>query len=655
MQPWVLGVNTSHHDGSMCLLKGDEIIVAIQEERLTRSKRDGFRYPKPLALNYCLEYAGISAKDLNLVVGCGVAPQQQTAQWLKVILPNTPILTLPHHLGHAIGAFATSGFEEAAILVVDGAGSPVQDLPVEERRNLKPAVVPNQLRSLEIISLYHATGTQITSLEKHIGDWLSDACGREVRRFGSLGGLYASVGEIIFGHSPLVGELAGKVMGLAAYGKPQIPSHDFFDFIDDRFVFHSANIQRFSNLAPFPAHESIHKTLAASVQAALEEALLLLVKRLKELCPSNNLVFTGGVALNSVANERIVREGSFKNIYFMPIAEDSGNAIGAAYYGLWQLTQQNTKRPLVHDTLGKSYGRSEIDGAIKQNPSVTVRPSADIISQVVELLIEGKIIGWFQGRSELGPRALGQRSILCDPRRIDGKEYVNRRVKHREDFRPFAPSVLLEEAHNWFELDNVEPDCPFMLRVCRFRHDKKSLVPAVVHADGTGRVQTVTRLRNGIFYELVHAFYKRTGVPILLNTSFNIMGEPIVETPEDALWCMLCTGIDYCVLESKLVAKVSARSSILDLRPQITVAQCKFKSCDSEPNSTSISFLVKNQWGEFNSTGRAEWLPLLELIDGAKTGWVILAQLQQKNISLSATWLIQTFGLLRRCSIIDFY
>jgi len=173
----------------------------------------------------------------------------------------------------------------------------------------------------------------------------------------------------------------------------------------------------------------------------------------------------------------------------------------------------------------------------------------------VELLCDGKIIGWFDGRSELGPRALGQRSILCDPRRPDGKEILNRRVKMREPFRPFAPAVLLEEAGNWFELDGAAPDSPFMLRVCEVKREKRNEVPAVVHVDGTGRLQTLTRETNGRFYELVQSFHERTGVPILLNTSFNRMGEPIVETPRDAIECLLNTGLDGCVFDDRIVCK----------------------------------------------------------------------------------------------------
>ena len=239
----------------------------------------------------------------------------------------------------------------------------------------------------------------------------------------------------------------------------------------------------------------------------------------------------------------------------MPAAEDSGTAIGAAYHGLWQLTQHNSQRRILHDAPGRTYSPADVSAVLDQHANVRVVHSTNVISDAVELLCDGKIIGWFDGGSELGPRALGQRSILCDPRRADAKDTLNRRVKMREAFRPFAPAVLLEEAANWFEFDGTSPESPFMLRVCEVNREKKDKVPAIVHVDGTGRLQTLTRENNGRFYELVKQFHEKTGVPILLNTSFNRMGQPIIETPADAIQCLLDTGLDCCVFEDRIVFK----------------------------------------------------------------------------------------------------
>jgi carbamoyltransferase len=550
--PWVLGISASHN-GAACLLKGDEVVVAIQEERLTRRKREFIYGAKPsMAIRYCLDAAGIRPADLSMVVNCvtGSArtPQQDVKRNpdLRPTLNRIPTLTIAHHLGHAVAALATSGFEEAAVLVIDGAGSPFEDLSEDER-----AVCLGGGEGLETISLYTAArGAGLRPVEKHLGTWVGEDRAR-MPRFGSLGGMYAAAAAQIFGD---ISE-AGKVMGLAPYGRPEIPVEEFFTLSQGEFVFSDRVLKRFTGDERWPRRETEYENLAASVQVALEGALLYLVEHLYELCPSVNLCYTGGVALNSVANERIIGESSFKKVFITPAAEDSGAAIGAAYYGLWQLTDRSQRRKMIHDATGREYGTAAVDAAIEKIPGIEVVEAEDVVAEAAGLLSEGHILGWFQGRSELGPRALGQRSILCDPRRPDGKEILNSRVKHREGFRPFAPVVTLEEAPAWFELDGKDPESPFMLRICKFREGQGERVPAVVHVDGTGRFQTVTREANGRLYELVRRFQERTGVPIVLNTSFNVMGEPIIETPEDALLCFQSTGIDYCVLQNRLVKK----------------------------------------------------------------------------------------------------
>jgi len=426
-------------------------------------------------------------------------------------------------------------------------GSPYEDLFADEG-----GVVKTRLRGgWETISLYGASDVDLFPLEKHLvenGGWLRNQR-RGMPHFGSLGGMYSAVALQVFGDAMD----AGKVMGLAPYGTPRLRTKDFFEKSGSQFVFRDKVPGMFAHNERWPLRESQYKDLACSVQAATEDALLFLTRRLRALCRSENLCYAGGVALNSVANERIIRESGFKRIYITPAAEDSGPAVGAAYYGLWRLTQKNTRRRLVHDACGRPYSPSSIDSAIRRNHGVRFFKPRDIISETVDLLCEGKIVGWFDGRSELGPRALGQRSILCDPRRFDGKEVLNKRVKKRETFRPFAPAILLEEAGNWFDLAGSPPDSPFMLRVCEFKEKQRQRVPSVVHVDHTGRLQTVTRESNGRFYELIKRFHEKTGVPILLNTSFNIMGEPIVETPADALACLLKTGLDCCVFEDRIV------------------------------------------------------------------------------------------------------
>jgi len=554
-RPWILGISASHN-GSACLLKGDEIVVAIQEERLSRFKRHRIRGAGPSkAVAYCLDYAGIEPNELNLVVLCVQGRVKDEIHdirhepLLNVISHNIPTLTIPHHYGHAFSAFATSGFKESAVLIVDGAGSPVTDFTVDELNILNGAAGD----SWETISLYHASGTEIVPLEKHVverGAWLVMHDG-EMPSFGSLGGMFSSAAQQIFGEA----SEAGKVMGLAPYGQPTFPASDFFDIVKESFHFKDTVPLRFRHHERWPNCTGEYEALAGSVQSALETALLYLVQHICELSGSENLCYAGGVALNSVANERIIRESGFKNVYIIPAAEDSGASIGAAYYGLWQLTQHNSLRRILHDAPGRRYSAADVTVALEGRTNVRVLHSADVLADAVDLLCDGKIIGWFDGGSELGPRALGQRSILCDPRRPDAKETLNRRVKMREAFRPFAPAVLLEEAPNWFDFGDTPHESQFMLRVVPVNEQRKNEVPAIVHVDGTGRVQTLTRANNGRFYELVKKFYQKTGVPMLLNTSFNRMGEPIIETPADAIECLLNTGLDCCVFEDRIVFK----------------------------------------------------------------------------------------------------
>ena len=554
--PWILGISASHN-GSACLLKGDRIVVAIQEERLTRFKRHriyGAKASKAVA--YCLNYARLDPSDLSLVVLCIQGRKQDQVHdlrlepFLNVLTNKIPTLIIPHHFGHAVSVFATSGFAESAVLVIDGTGSPVSDFTAEELNVMNGNKAAD---SWETISLYHASDTTVVPLEKHVierGAWLVMRDG-EMPSFGSLGGMFSATAQQIFGEPAE----AGKVMGLAPYGQAEFVTSDFFDVVNGRFHFKDTVPRRFRHHERWPNHARDYEALARSVQAALEDAVLYLVQHIRRLCSSENLCYAGGVALNSVANERIIRESGFKNVYIMPAAEDSGTSIGAAYYGLWQLTQHNSQRPILHDAPGRSYSAADVSAALDAREAVRVAYSKDVLADAVELLCDGKIIGWFDGGSELGPRALGQRSILCDPRQPDAKETLNRRVKMRESFRPFAPAVLLEETAKWFKFSGTSPESPFMLRVVEVNCERKDEVPAIVHIDGTGRVQTLTRANNDRFYELVKQFHEKTGVPILLNTSFNRMGQPIIETPADAIECLLNTGLDCCVFEDRIVFK----------------------------------------------------------------------------------------------------
>ena len=658
-KPWVLGLSASHN-GAACLLHGDRIVAAVQEERLVGKKRARLFGSRPsLAVQYCLAQGGIGPADLDMIVLCAQSgldlPENDLAAnpLLDVRGNGTATLSISHHAGHAISAFATSGFEDAAVLVVDGMGSPTKDLSEDE----KSAVIDNCLSGGETNSIYYAEGTTLKALEKHMidqGRWLNPPPpGSSMPGFGSLGGIFSAAAAQIFGDAMD----AGKVMGLAPYGSPTIGPEEFFEIQDGRFVFSDEVPKRFTSQDRWPKNQETYEDLAASVQNALEHALLYLVNRIQSLSSSRNLAYAGGVALNSVANERIVRETGFEHVYVIPAAEDSGPAIGAAYHGLWQLTNEYTPRAYERDAFGTVYGKSAITAAISRTPSIDTRETSDCVRDAADLLVDGKIIAWFSGPSELGPRALGQRSILCDPRQPDAKAMLNARVKHREGFRPFAPVIPLEDAVDWFDVDGVDPSSPFMLRVMDFREDKRDLVPAVVHVDGTGRVQTVTREVNGPYYELVRAFGDRTGVPILLNTSLNVMGEPIVETPEDALWCLLLTQLDACVFDGAIVTKKPGYESLGDLYPYFLVGPGDIRR---PPAGDGLLFAVTTPWGPYVFGLRDEQtLAVLEillggLMDGATRADAIFQRLRSRRDDLTDTFLTRLFAQLRRWRVLSF-
>ncbi len=658
--PWVLGISASHN-GAVCLLHGDKIVIAIQEERLTRTKRQRlFGASESLAVNYCLDYANITPADLNMVVFSAQGRARSREQdislnpQLQVSLHQTPSITISHHLAHAMSAFALSGFQEAGILVIDGLGSPYEDLRDDEQS----AAVEQFTDGWESISLYKARGTKIRALEKHLvedGRWLTSRP-KGMPLFGSLGGMYSAVAMQVFGDRLE----AGQVMGLAPYGESEFGPHEFFDYVDRKFIFHDTVPNRFAHNKRWPAAQRDYRNLACSVQQALEKAVMLLAMRLRELSGSNNLCYAGGVALNCVINELLYRHSGFRNIFIAPAAEDSGPAIGAAYYGLWELTRRNARQRLQRDSHGREYSVAAITQAIQQVPAVAlVHSKRDVFDETVDRLCAGEFIGWFQDGSELGPRALGQRSILADPRNPKAKTLLNARIKHRASFRPFAPSILREHVHTWFE-NADDADSSFMLRVWQFKPTMGELVPAVVHTDGSGRVHTVDRNSHPHFHSLLERFYKRTQVPILLNTSFNGNAEPIVETPEDALWCLLFNGLDCCVLGDIIVERQESVVSVLDLYPEITTGGFLVQLPMANhhfPNQLSVDadliVRARTPWGEVEHRLPAISASILRHIDGNTAGWTIRDSLSREFGGLvDERWLIQNLELLRRRSVI---
>lgn len=616
-QPWILGVSSAFHSGAACLLKGSRIVAAMQEERLTRHKRERIDPGRrSLAIDYCLRAGGIRPRDLSMVVDCSIlgpaddGPRPRHGWLVDEAGGTLPVVPLAHHAGHAIGAFATSGWRESLVLVVDGGGSFGWQLPPDERA----AAVDFDSAACEHATLYLATDGRIVPVEKHMSRmrYLLEMAGAGMPPFASLGHVFSSAAMQIFGDYLE----AGKVMGLAPYGRITMPAEDFFTF-DGRFNFSDAVPSRFTDRRRWPDAEDAYRNLAASAQHALERGIGILCARARRHAPGLGLAYAGGVALNSVANQRVVARAGFRRLHVMSAADDAGTAIGAAYHGLSRLEGRLTGRRLRNDRLGRPYAARTVDAAIRAAPgAVRIRTRA-LERDVARLLAGGAIVGWFQGGAEFGPRALGGRSILCDPRRPDGKRILNERVKFRERFRPFAPVILEDAYERWFT-GRASPPMRFMLEVADFKPAARARVPSVVHVDGTGRVQTVSRAHHPRFHALLECFHELTGVPMLLNTSLNVMGEPLVETPSDALRCLLLTGLDYCVLNDRLVGKATA-TSVLDLVPVSTATRT------GRGEDVSVEYVARTEHGPVTRTLHPALAALVDGADGVRTAREIAA------------------------------
>jgi len=558
----ILGFNSTH-DASAALVRDGRVVCAAEEERFSRRKHH-FGLPEN-AIRACLEVGGIDWSDVDHVAFYW-DPRKGLVSFGWHVIRNLPkslayfdhqvgiwgtfrhlpklfrtkfgfqgrFHFLDHHRNHLASAFWPSPFEEAAALSVDGTGE----------------------WDTTVLGHFREGGTLEylqTSTYPH-----------------SLGKLWETLTQFL-GFKPNSGE--GKLMGLAPYGRPKYL--DLFrsivrstpegrlDFDLRYFDYHYGRQRKYSNLfvetfgEPREPESDItarDEDLAFALQAVTEEALLHLARILHERTGSPRLVMAGGVALNSVANGKILRETPFSELFVQPSASDAGAAMGAALRVWHEVLGKGRegRHRFTHSFFGPSFTDEEMEAALRQR-GVEYRRVDDAPEVAAERLEAGEILGWFQGRMEYGPRALGNRSILADPRGADTKDVVNSRVKHREGFRPFAPAVVVERADEFFDTGGAE--APFMLKVCDVREEHRETLPAITHVDGTARLQTVRREANPRYYDLIKAFGERTGVPVVLNTSFNIRGEPIVCTPGQAVDCFLGTGIDTLILGDFVATK----------------------------------------------------------------------------------------------------
>lgn len=563
---YILGLNCYMHEASACLLKDARLKAMVQEERFNRIKHSGnFPYS---SIEFCLQQEGIGFEDIEHVsfyFDPWLAIKKRAIFFLKYLpksygfLKNKGsswfnIVTLKrrlnnkfrlsrnsfkihfinHHLSHAASSFLVSPFEEAAILSIDSVG--------EWTSTWLGKGQGNKIECLKKIDFPHSLGIFYTALTQYLG------------------------------FQPNNGE--GKVMGLAPYGDPSRYRQTFDDMVRiqknggfklnlDYFNFiYLGNSIRYTDKMvkvlgtprlPESEIQPRHADIAASLQEKLEQICLNLARHLYDITKQKKICLAGGVALNCVMNSKVLTDTPFDDIFIQPAANDAGTSLGAAYY-LYNVILNNKDRfVLEHPYWGPEYTNQDYEQSLFQYNSVLkYQHHEDICRITAKLLAEGKIVGWFQGRMEIGPRALGNRSILADPRREYMKDLLNKKVKHRESFRPFAPSVLEEEVDNYF---NKNYQSPFMLLTYSVLKEKQGIIPSVIHIDGTGRLQTIDKETNYKFWKLIFEFKRITGISVILNTSFNVRGQPIVCSPADAIECFLSTDMDYLVLGDYLAIK----------------------------------------------------------------------------------------------------
>ena len=560
----ILAINPGHN-GSAALVVDGELVFYSEEERLSRLKYDGNPFKAML-------HVLINHKIDELVLG-GTTPEFSKLPWtgedaysalVRKFNPKVKITNLGHlhHLGHAASTFYGSGFETAAALIVDGAGSFHQESMGENMPSTG---------GFETETIYHcAYPHDFNAVYKRYAEGNAAYYDNGIQEFDNsvtITKAFEAVSEYLgFGFIE-----AGKTMGLAPYGEdddnipsffinnkgnknlliPRYPAGAHIDenrnpylkrFVDPREWHNDFNLVR-----------DVDKNLAWRVQKEVEEQMYDLIQKAVDITGETNIVISGGFGLNCVANYKFVKKFPNLNFYVDPIAHDGGTAIGLAMYAWFIHSKDVTSSPLTSVYLSTAPDYTQLDAITQQVPQLIVQ---DVVSEdVAQLIVDGNIVALFQGRAEGGPRALGNRSILFDPRRQDGKDFVNR-VKRREWFRPFAGSCLEEHANEWFDMAGMDSS-PFMMYAVDVREDKVLQIPAVTHVDNTCRVQTVNREQNAHYYNLINAFYSKTGVPLLFNTSFNLAGEPLVESVFDAMVTLFNSEIEYLYLPDigKLVKK----------------------------------------------------------------------------------------------------
>ncbi len=560
---YILGTGLSH-DGSAVLLKDGKICVAIEKERITRIKHDGGNDTD--AIQYCLDAENITIEDVSLVVQSEnfTIPSRERFKGKRLFAEkSTPeIITISHHLAHAYSALGTSPFTECAVMVIDGCGSPLDQFltlnPEDKDRIAEHYLTANEMLC-EKDSFYYYDGTRLKTIYKDFSP-MAEATENQLKlptTRHSIGGFYAAVSHYVFGNMDDV----GKLMGLAPYGKSGVFEMEAFYF-ENQNVYVSNDWKAFLNNPSqgydyFKDNFSYYADVAKWAQEQVEKAVLKCITQRYSLFSHPNLCYSGGVALNAVANAKLEDTGIAKKIYWEPAAADNGLALGCAFYG-WLHHLKMPKIPHNGSTcFGKKYSEEEIKPVIQKvhNSKYTVKyfqDENDLLANCAKNIANGKTIAWFHGESEFGPRALGRRSILAHPGIKGIKQHINSNIKFREDFRPFAPAVPEERVSEYFEKGR---NSPYMILVDKTRIKYIESLQNTTHEDGSARVQTVNKKWNERFYKLIEYFDTISGIAVLLNTSLNRRGMPMVETPEEAIALFEETALDILVLENYVIEK----------------------------------------------------------------------------------------------------
>lgn len=560
---YVIGTGLSH-DSSVCLLANGKVVLGIEKERLTRRKHD--RGNDRLAMQYVLDRAGITLGDVALVVqnenfGMFRRGNSEYGKEPRLLTGSTRVVTISHHLAHAYSAFGPSGFDQASVLVIDGCGNAYEDcIDLPQSTLLEKVASGCEHIYFEKDSYYASRDGVLHTVAKDFSIWgAREWPVNPPTTLHSIGGVYQAFSQYVFTDF----DDSGKLMGLAPYGKPGRFGLSLFDLCDGQALVRRDTLQEFT----FPARSrsalkadfEYYADVAHWVQMEIERALLYVVGDRFERCPSRNLAYAGGVALNAVANSRILRETGFENLYIQPAAADNGLAIGCAYYGWLEVLGQEHVHGSGSAYLGAPYPADLVRSAVAAaGDKVVAEEDADPVVRVAQLLAEGKVVAWYRGGAEFGPRALGHRSILAHPGIPGLRDHINTNIKFREDFRPFAPSVLAHEAQRFFDCEGY--DSPYMILVFDVRPEWREQLVNVVHEDGSSRLHTVTEESEPVYFRLLEEFQRLSGLPILLNTSLNKRGMPIVESPEEALAFFLDCALDVLVLDDLVITKPEVKS-----------------------------------------------------------------------------------------------